>query len=550
MKSPKSIMIFGVLILAVFFTPQVYASSVSVSITPTSQAVPQGTSAAYTVMLSGALATSYSLSASGLGGSGASASPNPVSTPPGGGTGTGSSTLTIPTTGVPGFYCPGTYSFTVTATNVTDGTVPPPGSQPPGYPNPDTASATASLTVVQVGPPLSVTVATDKPTYTVGGKVTVLISANRPAEGQLTISPPTGSPQIFPYSFIYGTSYTISKTLTANTIGHWVVTLQADDFCAGVASAQTSFDVSPSTYDVSINLNGVPPQYSAQLQIDGQSQGSVGGGEIKTLTFGIGTSHSISVDQYVTGDTGTRYYCAQNKLSISSAGTLTFSYQTQYQFTVNTDPTGITQVTGGGWFQAGTTVQTSQAPQSVPGSTGTQYAFKGWQVNGASQSGNPVTVTLDKPYTATAQYTTQYQLIVDSPYGNPQGSGFYDAGSTAQFSVTSPDGFPIQQIFVQWTGDYTGTSTQGSITMDKPHSVHAVWSTSYLPLIAIVLIAAAVVGGLLFWRSKRRPSPETKPTPKPGQGAAGSAAALKCAKCGTENAPGQKFCTNCGEKFA
>ncbi len=310
------------------------------------------------------------------------------------------------------------------ATNATDGPLP----SPPGAQNPETGSASATLTVVQVGPPLSVSVAADKSVYTVGDKVTILLSANRPAEGRLTISPPSGAPSVFDYQLLLG-SYSITKTLTASTIGHWTVSFQADDYCSGVSSAQTSFDVSPNTYDVSLSLNGVATQYSAQVQVDGQPQGTIGGGQIEKLTFKLNTSHTISVDQYVAGDTGVRFYCAQNTLSVTSSGSFTFSYQTQYQFTIDTDPTGVTPVTGGGWFPAGTSVQTSQAPQVVAGGTGTQYAFKGWEVNGTPQSGNPISVTLDKPYTAIAKYTTQYQLVVDSAYGNPQGSGYYDAGS-------------------------------------------------------------------------------------------------------------------------
>ncbi len=548
MRYSKPITLLGVFILTIILAPRAYAAPLTVSISPTNQAVPQGTSASYTVSLSGALATTYSLTLSGLSGSGASFSSNPVSTPPGGGTGAGSTTLSIGTTSALGLYCPGTYAFTVAATNSTDGTAPWP--QPPGYPNPDAGTASGSITVVQVGPPLSVSVATDKSTYTVGDKVTILLSTNRPAEGRLTISPPSGAPSIFDYQLLSG-SYSITKTLTANTIGHWTVSFQADDYCSGVSSAQASFDVSPNTYDVSISLNGVPTQYSAQVQVDSQPQGTIGGGQIEKLTFKLNTSHTISVDQYVAGDTGVRYYCAQNTLSVTSSGSFTFSYQTQYQFTVDTDPSGVTQVTGGGWFPAGTLVQTSQASQVVAGSTGTQYAFKGWQINGTPQSGNPLSITLDKPYTAIAKYTTQYQLAVVSAYGNPQGSGFYDAGSIAQFSVTTPSGFPIQQIFVSWQGDFTGTSAQDSITMDKPHTVQAVWSTSYLPLIAIIVVAGAIIGGLLVWRSRRRPPPETKPTPTPAatQSTTIGAAAVKCDNCGTENSSDQKFCTNCGQEL-
>jgi hypothetical protein len=546
----KTVAIFSIIILGLIVAPHAYASPLTVSITPVSPVVPQGTLATYTVSVSGALATSYSLSFSGAPNARASFSPNPVSTPPGGGTGAGTSTLSISTSNVPGLYCPGTYSFTVAATNVTDGTAPWP--QPPGYPNPDAGSASASITVVQVGPPLSVNVATDKPTYIVGDTVTILLSSNRPAEGRLIISSPSGAPQIFPVSLLGG-GYSISKTLSASSIGHWTLSFQADDFCSGVSSAQASFDVTPNQYTISVSLNGVPPQYSAQVQVDGQAQGTIGGGEISQLSFGIGTSHTITVDQYVAGETGVRYYCAQNTLSVSSTGSLTFTYQTQYLFSVGTNPTGVTQVSGGGWFPAGTTVQTSQAAESIPGSLGTQYAFEGWQINGARRSGNPITLTLDQPYTAIAQYTTQYQLVVNSAYGNPQGARYYDAGSTAQFSVSTPVGFPVQQTFVQWTGDYTGTSPQGSITMDKPHTVNAVWSTSYIPLIAIIVVAAAIVGGLIFWRSRRRPPSEIKPTPTSAsatQAAVTGTGLIRCSNCGSENSADQKFCTNCGEKIS
>jgi hypothetical protein len=359
--------------------------------------------------------------------------------------------------------------------------------------------------------------------------------------------------------------------MTANAIGHWAVSFQADDFCSGYSTAQASFDVTPNTYDVSITLNNVPSQYSAQVQVDSQPQGTVGGGEIKKLTFKINTSHTITVDQYVLGDSGVRYYCQQNTASVTSTGSLTFSYQTQYQFTVNTDPSSVTQVSGGGWFPAGTAVQTNQAPETVAGSAGTQYSFKGWEVNGALQSGNPLSLTLDKPYTATAKYASQYQLVVDSSYGNPQGSGFYDAGSVAQFSVTSPVGFLIQQVFVGWQGDFTGNSPQGSVTMDAPKVVHGTWRSDYTQLIIAVgaIAAIVVIAGFLLRRRRQAESPTLKSPPEPtestepagsgtgepppaegsGETVAETSAGSKCGSCGTEVPAGQTFCHNCGGKM-
>lgn len=524
------------MVVAFMLLPRAYASPVIVTITPSTQAVLQTSLASYTIGLSSGAKSAYRLSLSGLvSGSPASFSSNPVSTPGG----TGSSTLSIDTSSTP-LYCPGGYSFTVSASNSSS-------SPTPGSPG-DSGSASATLTVVQVGPPLGVTIATDKQAYRIGDTVTISLSANRPAEGLMTISGPSGSPSTFSYIF-YGPSYTLTKTLTASTIGRYTVNFQADDFCSGFSSASATFDVTPDTYDAQITLNGVPAQYSAQINVDNQPQGAIGGGEIKKLTFKLDTTHTVTVDQYVKGDAGVRYFASQNTWTVSSEGSHTFAYETQYLLTVATDPDGITDVSGGGWYKAGTSVQTNQVPGVVPGTAGTQYAFQGWMVDGAAQSGNGITLTMDKQHKAVATYQTQYQLLIDSPYGNPQGQGYYAAGSTATFSVSTPSGFPVQQIFVRYEGDYTGTSPQGSTTMDKPKLVHAVWSTSYLPLIALIVIAAAVVGGLLFWRSRRGPAPETKPTPTPPSGEAVTAESLKCDKCGTENSADQKFCTSCGEKL-
>jgi len=550
----KLILLFALTVLA--FLPNVHASPVVVTISPTSQAVPQGTSASYTVSLSGALATAYALSLSGLSyGASASVGSNPVPTPPGGGIGSGSTTLAISTTNVPGLYCPGTYSFTVSARNSTSYGIGPP----------DTGSASATLTVVQVGPPLSVAVSTDKPTYRIGDKVTISISVNRPAEGTLMLSPPSGQPVQFPYTF-YSPTSSIVKSLTADKIGRWTVGFQADDFCSGFSSSVAYFDVTPDTYDVSLTLSGVPTQVSVGLQVDGQSQGTMSGTDIKKLTFKIDTTHTLSVDQYVPGDAGVRYFCAQNTWSVGSSGSRTFTYETQYLFTVSTDPASITQVTGGGWFSSGASAQTSQAPQTITGGAGTQYSFKGWEVDGVLQSGSTVTLTMDKPHTAIAKYTTQYQLVVDSPYGTPQGTGFYDAGSTAQFSVTSPVGFLIQQVFVKWEGDFTGNSPQGSTTMDSPKVIHATWRTDYTQLyIAVAAIATvAIVAGFLFWRRRQATAPDMKPTPpETGESGAGepppegsgeatsemTADSSKCASCGTDVPVGQTFCHNCGAKM-
>jgi hypothetical protein len=252
-------------------------------------------------------------------------------------------------------------------------------------------------------------------------------------------------------------------------------------------------------------LGGVPPTASATLQVDGAKNGTIPGSEPETLTFPISTTHTITVDQYVS-ENGIQYYCAQNTLSVSSAGSYTFNYATQYQLNVTTNPAGVAQISGGGWFAPGVSAQTGQAPQTIPGPAGVQYVFQNWNVDGVNQTGNQISLAMNGPHTAIADYTTQYLLTINSPgdAGNPQGGGYYDAGSTAQFSVTSPSGFLIQQEFVQWQGDYSGTSPQGSITMDGPKTVQVVWMPNYTNLFIVVgaVVAVVVIATILLMRRR------------------------------------------------
>ena len=493
-------MVAALLIVASVFPSNVAAAGITIS---APQTISQGNQASYTVTVSpaGAAGQSYDMTVSGVAGA---FTDNPVgpcsllTCPP--------DTLVVDASTLPTF-CPGTYPFTVTATSTS--TV-------------DTGTVAGSVTVTQVGPPLQVTVSTNSPTYRNGDTITISVSASRPAEGTLQVTPPSGAPMTYPFSFT-GATYGATQTLTASQpYGTYSVSVQADDYCGGVSIASTSFTIGPNTYDVTLSLTGVPSQFSAGLQIDGQHGGTVGGSENKQVSFTIGSSHSVQVDQYVSGDTGVRYYCADNTWSVSDAETHTFSYQTQYQFSVLTDPSGVTPTTGGGWYNEGASVQTNQVPPTVAGPSGTQYAFKDWELDGSAQSGNQLTVTMDKPHTAVAKYSTQYQLTVDSPggIGSPQGSGYYDAGSTATFSVTSPVGYFVQQVFVQWQGDYTGTNPQGSVTMDKPRTVNAVWATSYTQayIAGGILVVALIAAAILLMRRGKGGTKAPKPAKKKGIG--------------------------------
>jgi len=83
----------------------------------------------------------------------------------------------------------------------------------------------------------------------------------------------------------------------------------------------------------------------------------------------------------------------------TTAGTYTANYKTQYYLTVNTEPEGLTTISGSGWYDAGSTATTGKAPDNVG-----EYEFSTWKVDGNPVSGNPISVTMNDAHTATACY--------------------------------------------------------------------------------------------------------------------------------------------------
>ena len=120
---------------------------------------------------------------------------------------------------------------------------------------------------------------------------------------------------------------------------------------------------------------------------------------------------------------------------------------------------------------------------------GTRLAFASWDDGYESASR-----LISRGGEYTASYRTQYQLTIESPYGDPDGEGWYDSGSTATVSVTPSRGTVVRRVFTGWSRDLSGTEAATWLVMNGPKVAEANWSTDYVRLYIFMACAMALVG--------------------------------------------------------
>jgi hypothetical protein len=164
------------------------------------------------------------------------------------------------------------------------------------------------------------------------------------------------------------------------------------------------------------------------------------------------------------------------KLNMTKPFSLRANWITQYYVTI-LSPSGL--ATGSGWYNAGQ-IATIGVQSTVQYSNGTRQLFTGWN---STQLGQTPTgqIIVNAPTILQAAWKTQYLVIVQSPYGAPHGSGWYDAGSTTYASVP-PEidyGNGTRRVFANWSGDLSGSSSNMTLNVNSPKTIDAQWLTQY-----------------------------------------------------------------------
>ena len=178
-------------------------------------------------------------------------------------------------------------------------------------------------------------------------------------------------------------------------------------------------------------------------------------------------------------------------VNMTAPRSLKANWKTQYFLTIQSPYAAV----GGGWYEANSQAVVSLTSPVATGN-GVRYVFVKWSgdVSGANQSQS---LTMSGPKLVSALWATQYELKMESEFGHATGAGWYDPSTQATFGVdtlTIDTANDTRRVFTQWSGDATGSSQQGTVTMDGPKAIRANWKTQYL----VVFVTNGVRNGTVL----------------------------------------------------
>ena len=170
------------------------------------------------------------------------------------------------------------------------------------------------------------------------------------------------------------------------------------------------------------------------------------------------------------------------------------------------------------WFDSESEV-TITIPKMIEIDDKTRKLISGWSLDKSDQKLIPddnsdffITPLIHMSDLHTVDFfsITQYRLDVVSQYGKTDGSGWYDAGSTAKVSVIPPEGM-IPYELVGWDGaDVRLNGNFTEVIVNSPTIIEAKWKQDYLPLSLFIIIPIAGITAFFAIRRKTSKIPQIK----------------------------------------
>ena len=310
-----------------------------------------------------------------------------------------------------------------------------------------------------------------------------------------------------------GTTHTIAAISPQGdaTGNHWVFSSWSDGGALSHAYTVSNASV-PDTLTatfipgVAVNLQTIPGGLS--LNIDGRTNWPG-----YAFTWGVGEAHSISAPATQTDSAGHvwqfsgwsdggaathNYTVPSDSTSISMGVRVTATYTPMGHAVITSSLSGLSVTVDGTACQVPCDIVRSEgsqavvvAPASIPVSANTRQDFAGWS-NGVIGALTLNFATNDT-VTVGANYNTMNYLATGS---SPSGSvsfalqpaspdGYYNAQASVSVTATALPGYR----FRNWSGDLSGSSPSGTVSMSSPRAVQALMDK--VPFVA----PAGVVNG-------------------------------------------------------
>jgi uncharacterized repeat protein (TIGR02543 family) len=269
--------------------------------------------------------------------------------------------------------------------------------------------------------------------------------------------------------------------LTASTVGNGSVAPPSGTFDSGSVVTLTatpdpswrfdvwSGDLTGSTSPDTLTMDAAKAVTATFVETFDLTVGAVGNGSIAPPSGAFDAGSVVTLT--ATPDPGWRFDAWSGDLSgstnpatlsMDAAKTVTATFVETFELSVSSVGDGGVNPASGS-FDAGSVITLTATPDSG-------WRFDAWSgdVTGVA---NPETLTMDADKTVTVTFIETFDLTASSAGngGVTPTSGTFDAGAVVTLTATPDPGFR----FDAWSGDLTGSTNPGLLTMNGPKSVTA-----------------------------------------------------------------------------
>jgi hypothetical protein len=329
------------------------------------------------------------------------------------------------------------------------------------------------------------------------------------------------TPDGYYFTYLPMGTYTMTATLSTVTLDY----LQSKIIALWSSSEITvNFYLEPiinsrfSSISMTIVAAGLPSHLSTELKIDDKPSVMITGEKPFTFNVERETSHTISVQSYITDSENVRYYCPDNIWDFDGASmtmddadiTHTFEYETEYFLSVIT-PHGDAKKSG--WYTKESLISLT-APLEVNISRGEKDVFDGWLIENSEKRDSSINFNIRSPLEIRAKYHREYFLQLNSIYGNPIGMGWYEKGSTATINIEKELAMPSffgflggKVVFDKWNSEFQSRNNIADVYMDSSKVITAYWRDDYtMPHIigALMFIIIAVSLAIVILKKHKK----------------------------------------------